>query len=69
MAKLAKGEKLDEILEKQRQELEFKELVREARKFFAKNSATIEIARNRHLERVHFILLPFCHYLPKETRT
>lgn len=43
-----------------------KEHAKQAVRFFAKNSATIEVIRDNQLERVHFILLPFCHNLPKE---
>lgn len=45
-----------------------KEIYKEALRFFDKNSAHIEVVRNDDLEVVHFIILPFCHYLPKETK-
>lgn len=43
-------------------------LFKKAIQFFSKNSAHIEAVRNDELERVHFFLLPCCHYLPKETK-
>lgn len=48
-----------------RMELRLKEAVR----FFACNSATIEVVRDNRLEKVYFIILPFCRFLPKETKT
>ncbi|EGR27978.1 hypothetical protein IMG5_185610 [Ichthyophthirius multifiliis] len=36
--------------------------------FFKTNSASIEIVRDNQIEKVRFIKLPYCHYLPKETK-
>jgi hypothetical protein len=33
--------------------------------FFQKNSASIEIVRENNIEKIRFIKLPFCKYLPK----
>lgn len=41
---------------------------REGIQFFKRNSASIEVVRNNQIEKVRFIKLPFCHYLPKETK-
>lgn len=38
-------------------------------KFFAKNSATIEVIRNGRIEEIIFYKLSFCNYLPKENKT
>lgn len=48
---------------------ENEEIFKETLKFFAINSAHIEVLRNNKLERVHFFKLPHCHYLPDETKT
>jgi len=45
--------------------IEYKMLLREAFDFFSKNSATIEVVRNQQIEKVQFLLLPFCLELPK----
>lgn len=47
---------------------QFKELFREAVQFFVKHSGNIEILRQNQLEKVNFIMMPYCHYLPKETK-
>lgn len=41
------------------------ELTKEAMQFFSRNSAHIEVQRNGEVERVRFMLLPYCHELPK----
>jgi len=38
-------------------------------KFFSQNSAHIEVLKNKVIEKVYFIKLPFCHELPKENKT
>ncbi len=71
VGKLATGgaNKSDEEEKKRRQiELKIKETALKAVKFFAQNSATIEVVRMNSLEKIHFILLPFCHNFPKETK-
>jgi inositol 1,4,5-triphosphate receptor type 1/inositol 1,4,5-triphosphate receptor type 3 len=40
----------------------------ESVKFFAKNSASIEVLRNGNLERIVFYKLSYCNYLPKESK-
>jgi len=52
-------EKKKESLKKRRKKL-FK-----AYEFFYTNSAHIEIIRENHLNRIYFIILPFCHCLQK----
>jgi len=60
---------LDEKEEKKmRKEIEYRELLREGLRFFAQNSAHIEVVRNRQVEKVYFHLHPFCHSLPKEIK-
>lgn len=36
--------------------------------FFADNSARIELIIRNRLEKIHFIKLPHCQYIPKETK-
>jgi len=36
--------------------------------FFSKNSASIEVLRQGDVEKVRFIVLPYCHELPKEVK-
>lgn len=42
----------------------FAKRIKEAKKFFEKNSAHIEIVRDNEVEKVYFILNPFCKWLP-----
>ena len=51
-------------LKKQRQ----LEVFRETIQFFAMNSAQIEVVRNDKLQRIQFYKLPYCHYLPDESK-
>lgn len=41
-----------------------KQFTKESSRFFGKNSAHIEILRNDEVEKVYFILNPFCQFLP-----
>ena len=41
-----------------------KQRLKESWRFFGKNSAHIEILRNDDVEKVYFILNPFCQFLP-----
>jgi len=41
-----------------------KQRIKEAWRFFGKNSAHIEILRNDDVEKVYFILNPICQFLP-----
>ena len=45
--------------------VEYRSLVKEAFDFFSRNSAHIEVVRNKKLEKVHFMLLPFCKEIPQ----
>jgi len=60
------GDKQEE--ERIKKEIEYKILAKEGIRFFAQNSAHIEVVRNKNLERVYFFLQPFCHCLPKEIK-
>ena len=40
----------------------------QAVQFFARNSAHIEVQRNDTIERVYFIVLPFCKEIQKENK-
>lgn len=42
----------------------FAKTIKEAMKFFEKNSAHIEILKNEEVQKVYFILNPFCKFLP-----
>ena len=42
----------------------FAKTIKEAMKFFEKNSAHIEILKNEDVEKIYFILNPFCKFLP-----
>ncbi|KRX06791.1 MIR motif [Pseudocohnilembus persalinus] len=57
------GQQNEQEIEKQNSEI-----LKQAIQFFNKNSAHIELVRDNKIEKVHFILIPFCHYLPKETK-
>jgi len=48
--------------------VEYRSLVKEAFDFFSRNSAHIEVVRNKKLEKVHFMLLPFCKEIPQEKK-
>jgi len=54
--------------EKFRKEIQYRELLKEGLKFFAENSAHIEVVRNKEVEKVYFHLQPFCGSLPKEVK-
>jgi len=62
----AGGSKEEEL--KILKELERKKLTREGMKFFAENSAHIEVLRNRKPEKVYFHLYPYSRFLPKEIK-
>lgn len=70
--KLLKGGKEEAVPKEEerkfRKALEYRQLVAHAMDFFSKNSAHIEVIRNRDIEKVYFIVLPFCKELPKETK-
>lgn len=63
--KAQKTEEEEAAEKKMRKSLMNKQLIKEAMEFFSKNSAHIEVVRNKNIEKVHFILLPYCHELPK----
>lgn len=48
-----------------RKSLENQQLNKEAMQFFGQNSTTIEVARLGEIERIQFMVLPYCHELPK----
>jgi hypothetical protein len=60
-----------EELEKRAQlkKLQEMEVFRETIQFFATNSAHIEVVRDEKIETIYFYKLPFCQYLPDETKT
>jgi len=69
-----KGKKEEESEEKKLEELKRrnekkKKLLKRALNFFSVNSAHIEVVREEKLDIVSFILLPYTHCLPKETKT
>lgn len=63
---MAGGNKEDE--QRLMKEFNLKKLVRDGMKFFAEHSAHIEVLRNKRPEKVYFLMLPYCHFLPKEIK-
>ena len=43
----------------------FKTNIIKALRFFTLNSAHIEVLRNKKLEKIYFILIPYCNFIPK----
>ncbi|KAL4492562.1 hypothetical protein ABPG72_007675 [Tetrahymena utriculariae] len=58
----------EQAVDYEKQMREDNQMFKQALAFFNKNSGSIEIVRDRNLERIRFILLPYCHYLPKQTK-
>ena len=48
-----------------RKSLENQQLNKEAMQFFGQNSTSIEVARLGEIERIQFMVLPYCHELPQ----
>jgi len=46
-----------------------RQVAKEAMQFFSRNSASIEVLRQGDVEKVRFIVLPYCHELPKEVKS
>lgn len=69
--KTLKVSKDSEEMEKRKaqKKLAFQRAFSDSIKFFAKNSATIEVIRNGKIENIIFYKLSFCNYLPKESKT
>lgn len=65
MVKLGGKEQKKSKEEKLKEE---KILFKEAIAFFSKNTAHIEIVRDNETVKTNFILLPLCHYIPKESK-
>lgn len=62
------GDQNEEAANSEIEKQEYRQLFREALQFFVKHSGNIEIIRHNRIEKVNFILMPYCHYLPKETK-
>lgn len=68
--KLKVGIENPELLQRQaREKQEYKrKILRKAFNFFQDNTAHIDVVRNDKLELVYFMLLPYCHCLPKDNK-